>query len=99
MDSFIAAGVPEEVAELIKTAGDVPVADLARRAAQVVAAIDGAEAQSNAGRCMLNYLRPRADESQITLIDRALEVLDKFPNFPRPRAAVIRRALETLGKQ
>ena len=58
-----------------------------------------AEEQSAAGAYVLGQARQYGDEKARELADRALQVMEKFPHFPRPRAAVIMRALESLAKE
>ena len=91
--------VPSEVNRLLQEAEDLPLAELAGKAAVMVATLQGAETQSQAGFAVLTHLRPRCDEGQRDLVDRALEVMHKFPHFPRPRAAVLMKALKKLAGQ
>ena len=58
-----------------------------------------AEEQSEAGAFVLGQARQYGDEKARDLADRALQVMEKFPHFPRPRAAVIMKALESLAKE
>jgi hypothetical protein len=57
------------------------------------------EEQSQGGVYVLNHARQSGDEKTRDLAERALLVMEKFPNFPRPRAAVVMRALETIAKE
>ena len=91
--------VPSEVSQLLKETEGLPLQELAGKAATVVATLSGAETQSQAGFAVLTHIRPRCDEAQGALVDRALEVMNKFPHFPRPRAAVLMKALKKLAGQ
>ena len=57
-----------------------------------------AEEQSQAGAFVLAQARDLGDSRTREMAERALEVMEKFPHFPRPRAAVVMRALESLAK-
>lgn len=89
--------IPSRIKEFLSEYGELPVQEMAGKAAVLVATLDGAETQSQAGFAVLTHLRPACDESQGVLVDRALEVMNKFPHFPRPRAAVLMKALKKLA--
>ena len=85
------------IEHLIHSAGSFD--QLARVAYQCVQRLDSSEAQSAAGHSVLRRLRELADESQGQFVERALEVMAKFPHFARPRAAVALQALKSLANE
>ncbi|GMU56293.1 MAG: hypothetical protein AMXMBFR33_54390 [Candidatus Xenobia bacterium] len=71
---------------------------LATYGVRVVEQLTNADEQSAVGRVVLRALLDRADAGQRSIAERALEVMDKFPSYPRPRAAVVRAALKSLAQ-
>ncbi len=74
---------------------DVNIQTLAQQALDRIAHLDP-DLQCNLGGSVLRELRGRGAESHQELIDRTFEVMGKFPNFARARAAVLIKALKTL---
>ena len=74
---------------------DMNIAVLAQETLARIAHLD-ADMQCNVGGSALRELRLRASGAQLTAIDHALEVMAKFPNFARARAAVVTKALKGL---
>lgn len=85
------------IEQLIHSAGSFD--QLARVAYQCVQGLESSEAQSAAGHSVLRRLRDLADEGQRQFVERALEVMGKFPHFARPRAAVALQALKSLANE
>lgn len=56
------------------------------------------EEQSQVGAQALGQAVQFGDPKVIELANKALLVMEKFPHFPRPRAAVVVRALESLSR-
>ncbi len=54
--------------------------------------------QSQYGAQALGKAIDFGDVRATELASKALQVMEKFPHFPRPRAAVVMRALETLSR-
>jgi hypothetical protein len=77
---------------------DMNIAALAQETLVRIAHLD-ADMQCNVGGSALRELRLRAQGSQQQAIDHALEVMGKFPNFARARAAVVIKALKGLGAE
>ena len=75
---------------------DVEIQQLAQKALERLAHLD-ADLQCNVGGSILRDLRDRVGAQQQELIDRAFEVMGKFPNFARARAAVVTKALQSLA--
>lgn len=69
---------------------------LAREALQRIAGLDP-DMQCNLGGSVLRELRERGAQKHQMAIDHALEVMGKFPNFARARAAVVLKALKGLA--
>ncbi len=80
--------------------GDKSASALRQMAGDALTQIRGlsAEEQCEAGAYMLGQARQFGDDQIRDFADRALQVMEKFPHFPRPRAAVAMRALESLAK-
>lgn len=74
---------------------DVNIQLLAQQALDRLANLDP-DLQCNLGTNVLRELRNQAGDSHQALIDRTFEVMGKFPNFARARAAVLIKALKTL---
>ncbi|MGE0494586.1 MAG: hypothetical protein AB7S38_35580 [Vulcanimicrobiota bacterium] len=96
MDSFLAAGLPPELASLLADVQQEEPAEVARRTITLIGKTPSPDQQAEIGRHALNFLKPRLEPSQIETVERALEVMDKFPHFPRPRAGVALKALKAL---
>lgn len=58
----------------------------------------GAYEQSQVAEVVLRQALQEGSKKTRDLASQALEVMAKFPNFPRPRAAVGLRALDSLIK-
>lgn len=71
---------------------------LAQQALDRIAHLDP-DLQCNLGGSVLRELRGRAADAEQALIDRTFEVMGRFPNFARARAAVLIKALKTLTDQ
>lgn len=74
---------------------EVNIQMLAQQALDRLAHLDP-DLQCNLGTSVLRELRNQSGNSQQELIDRTFEVMGKFPNFARARAAVLIKALKTL---
>ena len=71
---------------------------LAADAVSEISRLTTPEDQSLAGLAVLKALKARGDAGVQDFVERALEVMQKFPHFARPRAAVALRALSALSK-
>lgn len=69
---------------------------LAREALDRISQLD-ADLQCNLGGSVLRELRDQVSKNQQDLIDRTFEVMAKFPHFARARAAVVKKALQSLS--
>lgn len=74
---------------------EVNIQMLAQQALDRLSNLDP-DLQCNLGTSVLRELRNLGGDSQQALIDRTFEVMGKFPNFARARAAVLIKALKTL---
>lgn len=74
------------------------VVQLATYGVRLTEQLTAAEDQSAIGRHILRAILDKADLKQHQLAERALEVMDKFPCYPRPRAAVAKAALKSLAQ-
>lgn len=74
---------------------EVTIQTLAQQALDRMAHLDP-DLQCNLGDAVLRELRGLGGPSHQALIDRTFEVMGKFPNFARARAAVLLKALKTL---
>lgn len=75
---------------------NVDIQTLAREALDRISQLD-ADLQCNLGGSVLRELRDQVSKNQQDLIDRTFEVMAKFPNFARARAAVVKKALQSLS--
>lgn len=85
-----------DIQNLVKSGASA--VQLAQYGTRTVEQLPGAEEQSAVARHVLRAMIDRADLKQRDLIHRALEVMDKFPCYPRPRAAAARAALKSLAQ-
>ncbi len=85
-----------EIHNIIRTGGGVK--HLAAYGVKVTDQLTGAEDQSAVARHILRACLEKADLKQSEFVNRALEVMDKFPCYPRPRAAAARAALKHLAQ-
>lgn len=69
---------------------------LARQALDRITGLDP-DLQCNLGATVLRELRERVGAQHQDLIDRAFGVIAKFPNYARPRAAVVLKTLQSLA--
>lgn len=83
---------------LLQAPASVPSQQLAADAVSEINRLNTPEDQSLAGLAVLKVLKSRGDAGVQDFVERALEVMQKFPNFARPRAAVALRALNALAK-
>lgn len=74
------------------------VTQLAQYGVRVTDQLTSAEDQSAVARHILRASLDKADPKQREFVHRALEVMDKFPCYPRPRAAAARAALKSLAQ-
>ena len=74
---------------------EVNIQMLAQQALHRLSPLDP-DLECNLGTSVLRELRNQSGDSQQALIDRTFEVMGKFPNFARARAAVLIKALKTL---
>jgi hypothetical protein len=74
---------------------EVNIQALAQQALDRLSHLDP-DLQCNLGTTVLRELRNQGGDSHQALIDRTFEVMGKFPNFARARAAVLIKALKTL---
>jgi len=77
---------------------EVNIQILAQQALDRLSQLDP-DLQCNLGTSVLRELRNQSGDSQQALIDRTFEVMAKFPNFARARAAVLIKALKTLTSE
>jgi len=75
---------------------NVDIQTLAREALDRISQLD-ADLQCNLGGSVLRELRDQVSKNQQDLIDRTFEVMAKVPNFARGRAAVVKKALQSLA--
>lgn len=83
---------------LLQAPATVPSQQLAADAVSEITQLPTPEDQSLAGLAVLKALKVRGDAGVQDFVERALEVMQKFPHFARPRAAVALRALNALAK-
>jgi hypothetical protein len=76
---------------------DVDIQMLAQETIARMAHLD-ADLQCNLGGSILKDLRDRVNHADQQMIDRAFEVMGKFPHFARARAAVVMKALQSLAQ-
>ncbi|MEW6278867.1 MAG: hypothetical protein AB1758_09610 [Candidatus Eremiobacterota bacterium] len=96
MDTLLLGTLPTDLQQLLR--GGAALNQVAGQAARFLEKLPNAEEQAALGKAILRALIDRADAAQRTMVERALEVMDKFPHFPRPRAAVVRQALKSLAQ-
>lgn len=99
MRSYISRTLPPAVQSIFESPPGTTYEELVRRAIFELNRISNPEVQSEAGVYLLRYLEGRGDSYQRDLVEQALKVMEKFPHFPRPRAAVALRALNNLAKK
>jgi len=97
MEALFTHGMPRGVVELITSPPGTSLRDLAGRAQAALTEMTDDSARSRAGQCLLVFLQGRTEGHQRQTVVRALQVMARFPHYPRPRAEVARRALECLA--
>lgn len=98
MDALFTQSLPRGIRDIFMAPAGTSLADLARLAAAQLTSIQDDVLRSRAGTHVLTFLQGRADNGQREVVCRALQVMEKFPHYPRPRAEIARRALELLAQ-
>lgn len=98
MDAMFTQSLPTGIRDIFKAPAGTSLADLARCAAAQLTSIQDDVLRSRAGMYVLTFLQGRAENGQAEVVSRALQVMEKFPHYPRPRAEIARRALELLAE-
>ncbi len=90
--------LPEELIYLLESVNKLSAADVASCALSHLERFSDSNQKAEIGRQLLTGISlgtcPQAPEAS-----KALEVMEKFPNFPRPRAAVAMAALKGLASK
>lgn len=98
MDALFTQNLPTGIRDIFAAPTGTSFADLARRAAASLTGIQDDVVRSRAGQHVLTFLQGRGDDGQREVVSRALQVMERFPHYPRPRAEIARRALEMLAQ-
>ncbi|MBI3929456.1 MAG: hypothetical protein HY319_28180 [Armatimonadetes bacterium] len=99
MLSYFTDELPPAIQSVIQSPAGTTFEQIANQAVSALTMLDSPDVQSTAGQSVLVFLQGRGDSRQQEFVDRALQVMDKFPNYPRPRAAVALQALKTLAQK
>ena len=90
--------LPEELIYLLESVTKLSAADVASCALSHLERFSDSNQKAEIGRQLLTGISlgdcPQAPEAS-----KALEVMDKFPHYPRPRAAVAMAALKGLANK
>lgn len=97
MDALFTHSLPTGIRDIFAAPPGTSLSDLAGLAAAHLVAIQDDVLRSKAARHVLTFLQGRGDADQREMVSRALQVMDRFPHYPRPRAEVARRALVALA--
>lgn len=97
MDGLFTHNLPAGIRDLVGAPAGSSLSELAHQAMVCLTGIQDDVARSKAARHVLTFLHGRGDLDQREVVARALEVMDRFPHYPRPRAEIARRALEMLA--
>lgn len=98
MDALFTQNLPTGIRDIFTAPAGTSLAELARLAAAQLTGIQDDVVRSRAGKYVLTFLQGRAENGQREVVSRALDVMEKFPHYPRPRAEIARRALELLAQ-
>lgn len=96
MKCYTTGTLPPAIQSIFEAPPGITFEQLAHQAVDELQKIKSPDVQSEAATYILRFLQQRGDRSQQNLVEQALKVMDKFPHFPRPRAAVALRALASL---
>ena len=90
--------LPEELVYLLESVEQLPAAEVANCALPHLERFSDAHQKAEIGAQLL-YNISEGCTSAATEAAKALEVMAKFPHYPRPRAAVAIAALKGLAKK
>ncbi|MCA9790602.1 MAG: hypothetical protein KC910_02355 [Candidatus Eremiobacteraeota bacterium] len=97
MKSYATGTLPPTIQSIFESPPGTTFGQIAQRAVFELERIASPEVQSEAGAYLLRFLQGRGDSYQQDFVEQALQVMEKFPHFPRPRAKVALRALTKLA--
>lgn len=87
--------LPEELRYLLDSATYLPAADVASLALPHLERLSDSNQKADIGRQLIVNLS-EGDENSAGEAAKALQVMEKFPHYPRPRAAVAIAFLKSL---
>lgn len=90
--------LPEELVYLLESVNELSAADVAACALTHLERFSDSGQKAEIGRQLLTNIS-LGSCSQAGEAIKALEVMDKFPHYPRPRAAVAMAALKGLASK
>lgn len=89
---------PEELVYLLESINELPACDVAACALTHLERFSDSGQKAEIGRQLLTNIS-LGDCAEASEAVKALEVMEKFPHYPRPRAAVAMAALKGLAAQ
>lgn len=98
MKSYVTSTLPPAIQSIFEAPPGITFEQLAGQAVDELQKVKSPAVQSEAAVYILKFLQGRGDRAQQELVEQALRVMDKFPHFPRPRAAVALKALGGLTR-
>lgn len=90
--------LPEELLYLLESANVLPATEIAACALTHLERFSDSAQKADIGRQLLMNISLGGSPASIEAV-KALEVMEKFPHYPRPRAAVAMAALKGLASK
>lgn len=90
--------LPEELTYLLESVAQLPAADVAATALPHLERFSDSQQKAEIGRQLLTQISRHGCEHAPDA-EKALEVMNRFPHYPRPRAAVAMAALKGLASK
>lgn len=90
--------LPEELIYLLESVSQLPASDVAACALPHLERFSDSQQKAEIGRQLLTQIS-RGTCSNAPEAEKALEVMNRFPHYPRPRAAVAIAALRGLASK